>query len=752
MAQSGVAEDALAAGGAGAETGPGAGRGSPTERLGPEAGELAAQLVAQLRTPGVLAVLLSAAYAALAVLAAGFLLAAAFSDDSLIGYVGRDAGIVSEAFRQVVQMLLADVLSIGLFDQQGERLGPAILAAVPIGACAVAAATQASSTEGSSRSIRLAFGAATGIPFALLMLVAALAAGSSGDVEPSLDGAFGFGLLWGALGGLAGTAAAIGPGATRAPMPARLRTGLAVVAATLRPLGVLLLVSAAIGLSLVLVQTAAGVGRVVADRSQPVALLENTLYVLEHGLHFAELGALVEFEPPGSLGAFGLPLPVEDVTQVTGGDRFRIFGYRGVLASFIFVPLLLVGIVLPVLLALYAGFAATRLQGARTPVLGAAWGAIVGPSWALAMGIADAIVGGRVFGSADADSVFATFLLGGTALGAVGGLLAARSGPRAEPLAAAEAHGQSAPARSAATQASPARPPSAADPAAPPTAAPDPVAPEPPTGPTAERPTSTERSSAPSSPPAPGPSAPPSSPGHPGPQAPSPAPPDAPYEPIAGRARAVRVLLLISVVLSGLAAISDGLALELLDRMAGNEPFTSAETAANDIRQGVVGLTLLAVSLATAVLFVMWFSRAYRNLPRLGVGELRYGPGWAIGAWFVPILNLFRPKQIADDLWRGSDPDLPREAGDRWRAGRVPTVFAWWWALWVISYVVDTQSARMVVFPDTPSELFVGTALSLAGYVLSIPAGLLAMRVVRLTTERQETRAARLFGSQSRFA
>jgi|AntDryMetagUQ889_1029465.scaffolds.fasta_scaffold04216_1 hypothetical protein len=276
-------------------------------------------------------------------IAIGLLLAVLFSEDTLIGLVGRDVGIITETFRQVVQMLLADVISTGLFDQQSERLGPAILAAVPIGACALAAATQASRTEGQSRWVRLALGAATGLPFALLMLIAAVSAGSSGDIQPSLDGAFGYGLLWGALGGLAGTAMAIRRGTRRAPMPTRARTGLAVVTATLRPLGLLLLVSTVIGLSLVLVQTAAGVGNAVADRSEPVAFLENTLYVLEHGLHFAELGALVEFEPPGTLGAFGLPLPVEDVTQVTGGDRFRIFGYRGVLASFVFVPLIVVG-------------------------------------------------------------------------------------------------------------------------------------------------------------------------------------------------------------------------------------------------------------------------------------------------------------------------------------------------------------------------------------------------------------------------
>ncbi len=32
--------------------------------------------------------------------------------------------------------------------------------------------------------------------------------------------------------------------------------------------------------------------------------------------------------------------------------------------------------------------------------------------------------------------------------------------------------------------------------------------------------------------------------------------------------------------------------------------------------------------------------------------ERRYGHGWAIGGWFVPILNFWRPMQVVNDVWR----------------------------------------------------------------------------------------------------
>src|SRR5215213_2684690 len=34
--------------------------------------------------------------------------------------------------------------------------------------------------------------------------------------------------------------------------------------------------------------------------------------------------------------------------------------------------------------------------------------------------------------------------------------------------------------------------------------------------------------------------------------------------------------------------------------------------------------------------------------------DRRYGTGWALGSWFVPILNAWRPKQIINDIWHQS--------------------------------------------------------------------------------------------------
>ena len=109
--------------------------------------------------------------------------------------------------------------------------------------------------------------------------------------------------------------------------------------------------------------------------------------------------------------------------------------------AYVFLPALVLLIGLLVLAALYAGFAAARAVGAATPPLGAAWGAVTGPAWAIAMSILTSLAGGLFHGDADGGSVFGLFLLLGAVLGAGGGVLAVSDAraPADRPVTAAGA-------------------------------------------------------------------------------------------------------------------------------------------------------------------------------------------------------------------------------------------------------------------------------------------------------------------------
>ena len=123
-------------------------------RVDPQAGELSGLLMGRLAVPGVVAAGLAALAAAGAVLVAGLIIALATPDASILGLVGRDGSLISEAFRQAVSTLLAPVIDTGPLTSASGRLAPMIFVAIPIGAVALATRWQLHRTEGAGPAAR----------------------------------------------------------------------------------------------------------------------------------------------------------------------------------------------------------------------------------------------------------------------------------------------------------------------------------------------------------------------------------------------------------------------------------------------------------------------------------------------------------------------------------------------------------------------------------------------------------------------
>jgi hypothetical protein len=214
-------------------------------------------------------------------------------------------------------------------------------------------------------------------------------------------------------------------------------------------------------------------------------------------------------------------------------------------------------------------------------------------------------------------------------------------------------------------------------------------------------------------------------------------------------ARTLFVLFAATLGLTAVALLAGWAELSLLGRIV--EDPTSVgpvEADASDQRQRLIGLLQLLVWLGTVVTFLVWFRRAYRNLPALGAESPRFSSGWAVGAWFVPFLNLVRPKQIMDDIWRASDPALPPHAGAAWQQQRVPSLLHWWWAAFIASNLLGWVSFRLGD-ATTPQGLWNASAVTLAGDFLDLPLTILAFQVVAQVTRRQEARAVQMVASRT---
>ena len=136
--------------------------------------------------------------------------------------------------------------------------------------------------------------------------------------------------------------------------------------------------------------------------------------------------------------------------------------------------------------------------------------------------------------------------------------------------------------------------------------------------------------------------------------------------------------------LVGIPLVDDARA--FLDGEASSDDFTRAL-----IPYGAVGLVQAVAMLASAVLVMIWMYRIAANLKALQRAG-RWGPGWAIGGWFLPPFLYVIPFLMFRELWKASDPDVP--IGGGWRTRSVSwTVTAWFVVYGPVSLVVTLMSA-----------------------------------------------------------
>lgn len=200
----------------------------------------------------------------------------------------------------------------------------------------------------------------------------------------------------------------------------------------------------------------------------------------------------------------------------------------------------------------------------------------------------------------------------------------------------------------------------------------------------------------------------------------------------------------VGIVADILGIVGEARYLAVLDDLAAGVDVDADQVQAAEDRTLDASLVQLLAFLVIMIAFLFWFRRAYRNLPAFGAGMLRFRPGWAVWGWFVPILNLFRPKQIANDIWRASGPDEVEGVATGWLQRPVAAVVHVWWGAWLLTTWVGNFGGLRFLQAETLSEQQAVSRANIAAYLLSVATAVLAIVVVRAITARQEARIASL--------
>jgi hypothetical protein len=204
------------------------------------------------------------------------------------------------------------------------------------------------------------------------------------------------------------------------------------------------------------------------------------------------------------------------------------------------------------------------------------------------------------------------------------------------------------------------------------------------------------------------------------------------------RAVVAMVLLGLSGGVDLVATVAEYHQYQLLSRIVDQKPVDEQEVEASDLLVGVVGGAQGLLYLGTAVAFCCWIYKAHDNLRRLGARNLTYSPGWAVGGFFVPFLNLIRPVQVMQEIWKASDPDMPFSTGREWRQAPGGVRVGFWWAFYLLASVVAQIGFRLNLSGDEkPSSLQTASLFTLIADAIWPAAAVLAILVVHGVRKRQ---------------
>ena len=138
-------------------------------------------------------------------------------------------------------------------------------------------------------------------------------------------------------------------------------------------------------------------------------------------------------------------------------------------------------------------------------------------------------------------------------------------------------------------------------------------------------------------------------------------------------------------------------------RLAADIAQRTAETAAdllirsieNDRRQRLVEVLGMVLFIATAVVMFKWIYRSNHNARQLGAQGMRFTPGWAVGWFFVPVMQLWKPFQVVKEVFQASqNPADPKAVG----TGRL---LPFWWGVLVLDKFVGGAAHYWLDVPRT---------------------------------------------------
>lgn len=165
--------------------------------------------------------------------------------------------------------------------------------------------------------------------------------------------------------------------------------------------------------------------------------------------------------------------------------------------------------------------------------------------------------------------------------------------------------------------------------------------------------------------------------------------------------------------------------------LAKSGSITTEAATANDARQRMMAFLYLGAFIPTGILFLRWIHRATLNCRGFTSG-MNFTPGWSIGFYFIPFMNLFKPYQAMKEIWQVSRDPFS------WQVQATPFILKAWWTLWISSALLTRISLRMKGRVTSPDTLVDATIVSITSSLVDILLIIVAVTMISRISKMQE--------------
>ena len=162
----------------------------------------------------------------------------------------------------------------------------------------------------------------------------------------------------------------------------------------------------------------------------------------------------------------------------------------------------------------------------------------------------------------------------------------------------------------------------------------------------------------------------------------------------------------------------------------------SAAADSNDNRQRIVGIIQVGLWLVAGVSILAWIRLANNNARALGATDMEFTPNWAIGWYFIPVANLWKPYQAMAEIWQASG------GSKSWKTESAPGILVIWWFVWLASNIFDRLAFQLTRKAEEIPELQDASLAMMASDVISVFLSLAFLEVVKDISRRQLARPA----------